>query len=105
MAFMKSLFAGVSALRNHQTMMDVIGNNISNINTIGFKSGRATFAEMYAQTIQGATRPTDTYGGSNPMQVGLGMSISTVDTMFNQGSIESTGNAFDMAISGSRSLW
>ena len=101
MAFMKALFAGVSALRNHQTMMDVIGNNISNINTIGFKSGRATFAEMYAQTIQGATRPTDTYGGSNPMQVGLGMSISTVDTMFNQGSIESTGNAFDMAISGS----
>jgi flagellar hook protein FlgE len=101
MAFLKSLFAGVSALRNHQTMMDVIGNNISNINTIGFKAGRATFAEMYAQTIQSASRPTDTTGGSNPMQVGLGMSISTVDTLFNQGSIESTTNPFDMAIRGS----
>jgi flagellar hook protein FlgE len=82
-------------------MMDVIGNNIANINTIGFKSGRATFAEMYAQTIRSASRPTETSGGSNPMQVGLGMSVSTVDTLFNQGSIESTGNAFDMAIKGS----
>ena len=101
MAFMRSLFAGVSALRNHQTMMDVIGNNISNINTIGFKYGRTTFAEMYAQTIQGASRPTDATGGSNPMQVGLGMSISTVDNVFTQGSIESTMNPFDMAIRGS----
>jgi flagellar hook protein FlgE len=81
-------------------MMDVIGNNIANINTIGFKSGRATFAEMYAQTVRSANRPTETNGGSNPMQVGLGMSISTLDTLFSQGSIESTQNAFDMAIKG-----
>ena len=91
MAFLRSLFSGVSALRNHQTMMDVIGNNIANVNTAGFKSSRASFSELYSQTIQNASRPTATSGGTNAMQVGLGMSVSSLDTTFNQGSIERTG--------------
>ena len=101
MAFLRSLFSGVSALRNHQTMMDVIGNNIANVNTVGFKSGRATFSELYAQTLRGASRPTDTLGGTNPMQVGLGMAVNTLDTQFTQGSVETTGNPYDLALVGS----
>jgi flagellar hook-basal body protein len=100
MAFLRSLFAGVSALRNHQTMMDVIGNNIANVNTVGFKAGRATFSELYAQTLRGATMPTATNGGTNPMQVGLGMAVNSLDTLFTQGNIETTSNPFDLAISG-----
>ena len=100
MAFLRSLFSGVSALRNHQTMMDVIGNNIANVNTVGFKAGRTTFSELYAQTVQGASRPTATNGGTNPMQVGLGMSVSTIDTLFTAGNIETTAVPFDLAISG-----
>jgi flagellar hook protein FlgE len=82
-------------------MMDVIGNNIANVNTVGFKSSRATFSELYAQTLQGATRPSTTTGGTNPMQVGLGMSISTVDTTFTQGNIETTNGQWDLALKGS----
>ena len=101
MAFIRSLFSGVSGLRNHQTMMDVIGNNISNVNTIGFKSGRATFKELFAQTLRGASRPVGDGGGTNPMQVGLGMSMNTLDTLFTQGNVETTGNMTDLAILGS----
>lgn len=100
MAFLRSLFAGVSGLRNHQVMMDVIGNNISNVNTIGFKSSRATFGELFAQTLRVATQPLGANGGSNPMQVGLGTSINTLDTMFTQGNIETTGQSTDLAIQG-----
>jgi flagellar hook protein FlgE len=100
MAFLRSLFAGVSGLRNHQVMMDVIGNNISNVNTVAFKLGRASFSELYAQTLRGAGRPLDNTGGTNPMQVGLGMSVNTLDTVFSQGSIESTTNVTDLAIQG-----
>ncbi|HCV44143.1 MAG TPA: flagellar hook protein FlgE [Bacteroidetes bacterium] len=101
MSFLRSLFSGVSGMKNHQIMMDVIGNNISNINTVGFKYGRATFSEMFAQTLRGATSPTATNGGSNPVQVGLGMNINTLDTLFSQGSIETTGQSTDLAIRGS----
>lgn len=100
MAFLRSLFSGVSGLRNHQTMMDVIGNNIANINTTAFKAGRATFSEMFAQTLRGAGSPIGTNGGTNPMQVGLGMSVNTIDTLFTQGNIETTGNPTDLAIQG-----
>lgn len=100
MAFLRSLFSGVSALRNHQTMMDVIGNNIANVNTVGFKAGRATFSEVYAQTMSGATLPTSTTGGRNALQVGLGMAVNSLDTMFTQGNIEQTANPYDLAISG-----
>jgi len=100
MAFLRSLFAGVSGLRNHQVMMDVIGNNIANVNTVAFKYGRASFSELYAQTLRGAGRPLDNTGGTNPMQVGLGMSVNTLDTVFSQGSIENTTSTTDLAIQG-----
>ncbi len=100
MAFLRSLSAGVSGLRNHQLMMDVIGNNIANINTIGFKAGRATFGEMFAQTLRAGSLPTNENGGSNPIQVGLGMATLRVDTLFHQGNIESTDQATDLAIQG-----
>ncbi len=97
---MRSLFAGVSGLRNHQLRMDVIGNNISNVNTVGFKAGRVNFKEILALTLRGATRPTENQGGTDPLQVGLGMSISTIDTLFSQGNLETTGKISDLAIDG-----
>lgn len=96
----RSLFGGVSGLRNHQTLMDVIGNNIANVNTIGFKSGRVTFKESLAQTLKGAQGPTENTGGKNPLQVGLGMAIGSIDSMFTQGNLENTGQVTDMAIQG-----
>jgi len=98
---MSSLFAGVSGLRNHQVRMNVIGNNISNVNTVGFKGGRATFQEALVQTIKGAGRPSAISGGTNPIQIGLGMSVAAVDTMFLQGGLETTGQITDLAIQGS----
>ncbi|HTX99586.1 MAG TPA: flagellar hook protein FlgE [Bacteroidota bacterium] len=100
MSFLRSLFSGVSGLMSQQTMMDVIGNNIANINTIGFKAGRATFSELYAQTLRGATQPTTTNGGTNPMQVGLGTTVSSINTMFTQGAFQNTGVSTDLALSG-----
>jgi flagellar hook protein FlgE len=100
MSFLRSLFSGVSGLQNHQTMMDVIGNNIANINTVGFKGSRASFSETFSQTLRSATQPTSDNGGTNPLQVGLGMSVSSVDTLFTQGSLQTTGNATDLAIQG-----
>jgi flagellar hook protein FlgE len=100
MSFLRSLFSGVSGLRNQQTMMDVIGNNIANINTVGFKASRATFSELYAQTLQGSTQPSATNGGTNPIQVGLGMKMNSIDTLFTQGSFETTGVDTDLALSG-----
>ncbi len=97
---MRSLYAGVSGLMNHQTRMDVIGNNISNVNTTGFKKGRANFQDMLSQTLSGAARPTEEKGGVNPKQVGLGMVIATIDTLHTQGSLQSTGVNTDMAITG-----
>ena len=101
MAFLTSLFAGVSGLKNHQLMMDVIGNNIANVNTIGFKKGRATFTDMFSQTLQDASQPSGTLGGKNPMQVGLGMSMGSIDMDTSQGSFQSTGMTSDLAIQGS----
>ncbi len=97
---MRSLFSGVSGLKNHQTRMDVIGNNISNVNTHGFKSSRVTFQDMLSQTIAGAAKPEENRGGVNPKQVGLGMTVASIDKIFTQGSLETTGNQTDLAISG-----
>ena len=91
---------GLSGLNAAAKNLDVIGNNISNVNTVAFKYGRASFSELYAQTLRGAGRPLDNTGGTNPMQVGLGMSVSTLDTVFSQGGIESTTNITDLAIQG-----
>ena len=97
---MRSLFAGVSGLRNHQVRMDVIGNNVANVNTVAFKAGRVTFKEGFAQLLQGASRPPGDHGGINPIQVGLGMQIGSIDQMFIQGNIETTGVNTDLAIQG-----
>ncbi|QEN07886.1 flagellar hook protein FlgE [Oceanispirochaeta crateris] len=97
---MRSLYSGVSGLQNHQTRMDVIGNNVSNVNTIGFKKGRVIFQDMISQGMRGAARPTEELGGVNPMQVGLGMTVATIDTIHTQGSLQSTGNTTDLAIQG-----
>lgn len=98
---MSSLFAGVSGLKNHQVKMNVIGNNIANVNTIGFKGGRVTFQEALVQTIKGAGRPSAISGGTNPQQIGLGMTVSAIDTLFTQGGLETTGQITDLAIQGS----
>jgi len=98
---MASLFAGVSGLRNHQTRMNVIGNNIANVNTIGYKTSRVTFSEALVQDFKGAGRPTEFSGGTNPVQLGLGMQVSTIDNLFQQGGLESTGQVTDLAIQGS----
>ncbi|MBN2402267.1 MAG: flagellar hook protein FlgE [Spirochaetes bacterium] len=97
---MRSLFSGVSGLKNHQTRMDVVGNNISNVNTYGFKTSRVTFQDMLSQTIAGAAKPEENKGGVNPKQVGLGMMIASIDRLFTQGSLQTTGNQTDLAISG-----
>ena len=97
---MRSLFSGVSGLQNHQTRMDVIGNNISNINTTGFKRNRVGFQDILYQQLQGAARPTEDLGGVNPKEVGLGMSIASIDTLHVQGSLQTTGVGTDLAITG-----
>ena len=97
---MRSLWAGVSGLQNHQTRMDVLGNNIANVNTNGFKKGRVTFQDMLSQTLAGAAKPTDEVGGVNPQQVGLGMMVSTIDTIHTQGALQSTGVMTDVALQG-----
>jgi flagellar hook protein FlgE len=97
---MRSLFSGVSGLQNHQTRMDVVGNNIANINTTGFKKGRVNFQDMLYQQLAGAARPTDDVGGVNPKEVGLGMSVASIDTLHTQGSLQSTGVGTDLAIMG-----
>jgi len=99
---MRSMFSGVSGLRSHQTRMDVIGNNVANVNTIGFKSGRVLFQEIFSQTLRGAGSPDASTGrgGTNPMQVGLGLSVGGVDTIFTRGSVQRTDNPTDLSIEG-----
>src|SRR5215475_3528626 len=97
---MRSLFSGVSGLQNHQTRMDVIGNNISNINTTGFKRNRVNFQDILYQQLQGAARPTDEIGGVNPKEVGLGMSVASIDTVHIQGAFQTTGIQTDLALKG-----
>ena len=97
---MRALFSGVSGLKNHQTRMDVIGNNISNVNTYGFKTERATFQDLISQTLQGAAEPKENVGGVNPKQVGLGMLTASIDKLMTQGSLQTTGRNTDVAIAG-----
>lgn len=99
---MRSMFSGVSGLRAHQTRMDVIGNNVANVNTVGFKSGRVTFQEIFSQTLRGAGAPDAATGrgGSNPMQVGLGIDVGSVDTIMTRGSVQRTDNPTDLSVDG-----
>lgn len=94
------MYSGISGLRNFQTKLDVIGNNIANVNTAGFKKGRVTFKDMMSQTISGASASTNTRGGTNPMQVGLGSSIATIDTIHEGASLQSTNRSLDLGIDG-----
>ncbi len=100
MALLTSLFSGVSGLRNHQSMMDVIGDNIANVNTIGYKSSRVTFSDTFSQFFKSGTNPTETSGGTNTMQIGLGMQINSIDRNWNQGTFERTGISTDLALQG-----
>lgn len=97
---MRSLWSGVSGLQAHQVAMDVEGNNISNVNTKGFKYSRADFGTMFSQTVKIATAPTDGRGGSNPLQIGLGVSVSSTTRIHSQGSVQTTNKNTDVAING-----
>ncbi|PIC71807.1 flagellar basal-body rod protein FlgF [Sporosarcina sp. P16b] len=96
----RSMYSGISGLKNFQTKLDVIGNNIANVNTYGFKKGRTVFKDLYSQTVAGASGPGDNRGGVNPKQVGLGSQLAAIDTMHSPGSTQFTGNTLDLAIEG-----
>ena len=100
MSLINSLFAGVSGIRNHQSMLDVIGNNIANVNSIGYKGSRVTFSDTFNQFIRYGTNPTDSSGGTNTFQVGLGMKLNSIDRNWNQGTFERTGITTDLALQG-----
>lgn len=98
---LRSMYAGVSGLRNFQTKLDVIGNNIANVNTVGFKASRVMFSDILSQTIGGATTPEEgVRGGRNPRQVGLGSTIASIDTIHTPGSPMTTGIGKDLSIDG-----
>ncbi|WP_432354975.1 flagellar basal body rod protein FlgG [Sporosarcina sp. A2] len=98
---LRSMYSGISGLKNFQTKLDVIGNNIANVNTYGFKKGRTVFKDLYSQTVAGASAPVgNTRGGVNPKQVGLGSQLAAIDTLHTAGSTQFTGNTLDLAIEG-----
>lgn len=100
MSLLNSLFSGVSGLRNHQAMMDTIGSNIANVNSIGYKGSRVTFSDTFNQFVRFGSDPTSTSGGSNTFQIGLGMKINAIDRNWNQGTFERTGITTDLALQG-----
>lgn len=97
---LRSMFSGISGLRAHQTMLDVTGNNIANVNTTGFKGSATQFQDTLSQLIQGGGAPGAAIGGTNPAQIGLGVQIAGISTNFTQGSAQATGRASDLMISG-----
>lgn len=97
---LRSMYSGISGLKNFQTKLDVIGNNIANVNTHGFKKGRVIFKDLYSQTVAGASGPSGSRGGVNPKQVGLGAQLGAIDTIHAGGSTQFTGNTLDLAIEG-----
>jgi flagellar hook protein FlgE len=98
---MRSLYSAVTGLKAHQTKMDVIGNNVANVNTVGFKASRVIFQDIYSQTIAPASASTATRGGTNPSQIGLGVETATIDVLDTAASSQYTGNTLDLAIDGS----
>src|SRR5205085_8781789 len=100
---LRSMFSGVSGLRAHQTMMDVIGNNIANVNTVGYKASSVVFQDLLSQAIRGAGSPTagaTGNGGTNPSHVGLGVRVGGITTSFTQRAAQNTGRSTDLSISG-----
>jgi flagellar hook protein FlgE len=97
---LRSMYSGIGGMKNFQVKLDVIGNNIANVNTYGFKKGRTIFKDLVSQQIAGASAPTGNRGGVNPKQVGLGTQLAAIDTIHTQGSLQTTGRTLDLAISG-----
>src|SRR6266542_5380539 len=97
---MSSLLTGVSGLRNHQVWLDIIGDNIANTNTPGFKTSTAVFSDILNETVSTGVAPTGETGGTNPIQIGRGMTLGSVSPNFQQGSIQTTNRATDVAIQG-----
>jgi flagellar hook protein FlgE len=97
---MRSMFAAISGLKNHQTMLDVTANDIANVNTVGYKSARTTFKDSLAQLQRGGAAPSATQGGANPAQVGLGVQLSSIDNLMTTGTFQSTGSSMDVGIQG-----
>ncbi|AQS56883.1 flagellar basal body rod protein FlgG [Novibacillus thermophilus] len=97
---LRSLYSGVSGLRSFQTKLDVIGDNIANVNTVGFKGSRVMFQDVLSQTVAGATGPADDRGGTNPRQIGLGTTIGSIDVLHTPGSWMTTNVPTDLAIEG-----
>ena len=97
---MRSLYSGISGLKNHQTRMDVIGNNIANVNTTGYKTSRVVFQDIFSQSVKGGTANSPINGGTNPVQIGLGIKLSTIDVMHTPAPYARTDNPFDMMVEG-----
>ena len=97
---MRSMYSAISGLRSHQTKMDVIGNNIANVNTVGYKKQTVTFQEVFSQVIRGASAPQDGKGGTNPQQIGLGVDVGAINTIHTQGATQRTDNPEDLMING-----
>jgi flagellar hook protein FlgE len=97
---MRGMFAAISGLKNHQTLLDVVSNDIANVNTVGYKSSRATFADSLNQLQRGASGATAGIGGTNAAQIGLGVKLNSIDNIMSSGALQSTGNPLDVAIQG-----
>src|SRR5271169_1492959 len=97
---LRAMYAAVSGLKAHEEMLDVIGNNIANVNTIGYKSSSTEFADVLSQTIAGSSPPTAQIGGTNATQVGLGVQVQGIATDFSQGADQQTGRSTDLAVEG-----
>src|SRR4051794_3708304 len=97
---MRGMYAAISGLRTHQTMLDVTANDIANVNTIGYKSSRATFKDSLTQIQTSAAAANGTNAGTNAAQIGLGVQLGSIDNLMGNGSLQSTGNALDVAIQG-----
>jgi flagellar hook protein FlgE len=97
---LRALFTGISGLRAHQQMLDVTSNNIANVNTVGYKSSATTFEDTLSQTLEGAGAPTATQGGTNAIQVGLGVQLGATTLNFTQGQTQTTGRGQDLLING-----
>ena len=96
----RAFISALGAMRANQDWMDVIGNNLANSNTLGYKSARALFSDQFSATLRAAEGPSTASGGRNPMQVGMGTILSSIDRDFNQGALSVTGRTFDLALSG-----
>lgn len=97
---LRSMYSAISGLKNHQTMLDVVGANIANVNTVGYKAERTSFKELISQTVRGASGATAARGGTNPLQVGLGAGIASIDQLMTQGNLQTTSVVTDVAIQG-----